>query len=323
MKEAIGGSRKALLVGIDKYPDYPLRGCVKDASTIRDLLSRNENGEKNFHCMTMLADPDVVTEETLNEALRSFFSNPADFAVFHFSGHGTTNNLGGFLATQDARQYNDGIRMKDVIDLANQSPIDEILITIDCCHAGSLGNLPQVDNTAQLREGVAVLAGARDTQYAMEKDDEDVGLFTSLLASGLSGGAADVLGRVTAASLYAYVDQSLSPLQQRPLFKAHLSRFAPLRYCKPALTLDRLRILTKYFAKADTKKKLDPSYEHTVEPRDEDNEAVFANLQRMRAARLVEPVTEEHLYWEAINSGACQLTPLGKFYWSLVKSDMI
>ena len=85
----------------------------------------------------------------------------------------------------------------------------------------------------------------------MEAEDQDAGLFASLLASGVAGGAADVLGRITAASPHACVDQSLSPFQQRPIVKVHLSTFAAPRLCKPAIEFKRLRLLTQYFSRAD------------------------------------------------------------------------
>lgn len=315
--------RKALIVGVDNYEEYPLDGCVNDAKRLTEVLKRNEDGSINFHCRTILAGDDEVTESSLKREVESLFKDPAAFALFHFSGHGTINNLGGYLVTQDSQEYDEGLRMRDVIDLANKSPVDEILLILDCCHAGNLGNLPDVDNTAQLREGVSVLTAARDSQFAMEAEDENMGVFSTLLASGLEGAAADILGQVTAGGLYAHVDQALGPWAQRPLFKAHLSSFAPIRTCKPAIEHQALRSLVEHFKKADATKKLDPSYEPTAKPKNKENEATFAVLQKMRAARLVEPVNEEHLYFEAMNSGGCRLTHLGQYYWRLVNSDLI
>jgi hypothetical protein len=37
----------------------------------------------------------------------------------------------------------------------------------------------------------------------------------------------------------------------------------------------------------------------------------------------VEPIKEEHMYFAAMNSTGCRLTPLGKHYWSLVKAERI
>lgn len=48
-------------------------------------------------------------------------------------------------------------------------------------------------------------------------------------SQGLKGGAADIGGNITPASLYSFVDQSLGAWQQRPVFKTNISRFLPLR----------------------------------------------------------------------------------------------
>jgi hypothetical protein len=68
---------------------------------------------------------------------------------------------------------------------------------------------------------------------------------------------------------------------------------------------------------------LDPSFEPTEEPRDLENEATFAGLQKLRACRLIEPVDEDHLYYAAMNSTGCELTALGKHYRQLVLADQL
>jgi Caspase domain len=317
--------RKALLVGIDEYkkPLRVLKGCVNDALRLEEILSTHEDGRRNFDCRTMAAGPDSVTGHELLESVDELFRVKADFALFHFSGHGTINNLGGYLVTQDSRAYREGVRMTDVIDLANQSPVEEILISLDCCHAGAFGNAPDKDNSVELREGIAVLTASRDSQFAMENETEDGGLFSSLIGDALMGGAADILGQVTVGGVYAYVDQAFGGWDQRPLFKAHLERFNPIRECTPALDRRVVRRLPEYFETPLAVKPLDRSYEPTAEPKDAEHEAVFADLQSMRASRLVEPLTEQHLYWEAMNEGGCRLTRLGQYYWRLAEAKRI
>ena len=36
--------KKALVVGIDEYPDNPLCGCVNDANSVKAALERNGDG---------------------------------------------------------------------------------------------------------------------------------------------------------------------------------------------------------------------------------------------------------------------------------------
>ena len=46
--------KKALVVGIDEYPDNPLCGCVNDAKEVASLLERNADGTKNFDVLPLL-----------------------------------------------------------------------------------------------------------------------------------------------------------------------------------------------------------------------------------------------------------------------------
>jgi hypothetical protein len=144
-------------------------------------------------------------------------------------------------------------------------------------------------------------------------------MFTTRVCEALEGGAADILGEVTVASVYSYVHQLFGAADQRPMFKANLSKLAPLRKCIPAIAIDTLYKLPDYFPAPDYEYPLDASYEPTAEPKDEVHELIFSHLQRYRAARLLEPVGEEHLYWAAMKKKSCKLTPLGRYYWKLAK----
>jgi hypothetical protein len=119
------------------------------------------------------------------------------------------------------------------------------------------------------------------------------------------------------------VDESLGPWEQRPLLKSHVSTLVPLRRARCAVEDVALRELPKWFANPDDELSLDPSYEPDCQPQDEEHQRVFGHLQRCRAAKLVEPVGEEHMYYAAINSKACRLTPLGRHYWALADERRI
>nr|MBA3287889.1 caspase family protein [Acidimicrobiia bacterium] len=53
------------------------------------------------------------------------------------------------------------------------------------------------------------------------------------------------------------------------------------------------------------------------------HEQDFLLLQRCRGARLVEPVGVEHLYFAAMQSASCRLTPLGRHYWRMAREGRI
>jgi uncharacterized caspase-like protein len=172
-------SSLALLVGVDAYPTTPLSGCVHDAIRMQEKLAKHHDNTPNFSCRRLVSSETTVTRSVLREHIESLFAKPADIALLFFAGHGTENNLGGYLMTQDAKRYDEGVRMADVLELANRSPARERIIVLDCCHSGAFGSLPAIDNKALLAEGVSVLAACRDTEYAVEAGREG-GLFTTL-----------------------------------------------------------------------------------------------------------------------------------------------
>ncbi len=314
--------RRALIVGIDDYPDSPLSGCVNDARRVAHVLARHQDGTPNFDCKSLLAPSDEITTPVLKEHTERLFAQEADVTLFYFAGHGTINNLGGYLVTQDARRYEEGVPMADVLSLADSAKAKEVVVMLDCCHSGAFGAVPTLRNdSAFLREGMSVLVGSRASQPSLEEDGG--GVFTSLAYDALDGGASDVLGNVTVAAVYAHVDQALGAWDQRPLFKANVSSFVPLRKNGPQVALSILRMLPKYFPSTHDEFQLDPSYEPDAEPKNEENHKVFSQLQKLVRARLLVPVGEEHMYYAAMNSKSCKLTPLGRFYWRLANGGRL
>ena len=315
-------AKLALLVGIDHYPNSPLSGCVNDVARMHDILRLQHDGSPNFECHKLISAEEEVNRARLKNALHNLFSRRAEVSIFYFAGHGTFNNLGGYLVTQDAKQYDEGVSMGDVLVEANQSPARERIIILDCCHSGALGQLPAINNdTAMLKEGVSVLSASRETESALEVGGG--GLFTSLVCAALDGGAADVCGNVTVAAIYAYADEFLGGWDQRPLFKCHVSTLVSLRNCSPVVDPAILRLMPKYFESPRVEYRLDTSYEPDAEPHHPEHEEIFSHLQTLRAARLVVPVGEDHMYYAAINSKSCKLTALGRFYWDLANSGKI
>ncbi len=321
--------RKALIVGINAYPTAPLSGCVNDANKMEEVLKKHEDGSRNFDCKKLLAPTQSITKAILKRNVEELFAYQTDIALFYFSGHGTENNLGGYLVTQDATAYDEGLSMQEVLTLANISKAREVVIILDCCYSGVFGSVPALNNSAvNLREGISVLTASSADQPSMEVSGN--GIFTKLVYEALQGGASDVLGNITVASVYAYADQILGAWDQRPLLKSHVSKLLPLRKCKPQVDPSILRLLSDYFETSDYTYPLDPSHEwdkHEAGPeyqtRNHEHELIFKHFQKYRDAHLLVPVGEEHLYYAAIHSKACKLTALGQFYWNLAKQGRI
>ncbi len=318
--------RRALLIGINIYdaqniPD--LQGCVSDVGKMRDLLAHHEDGTPNFSCTTLTTEGNgMVTRAVMREQIRELFGHDADAALLYFSGHGMIDGNRGVLVTQDCVDFDFGVPMTEILEETVRAPIREIIIILDCCHSGDLGGNPVLPSGhAVLKEGVSILTSSRSTQVSYEINGE--GVFTSLLCDALNGEAADILGNVTAGSLYTYLDMALGAWDQRPLFKAHVSKQIPLRYCAPEVHPAALRKLPLYFPDKNDLHSLDEGYEYTSSIAEPAKVDIMADLVSFRNARLLVPEGAEHLYDAAMGGFACRLTPLGRFYWTLAKNDKI
>lgn len=314
-------SRKALLVGIDHYPAGALAGCVNDATRLSGLLSRHGNGDRNFDCKTVFSEPGSnLTCADLEQGVTELLRNPDELVLFHFSGHGSRDQKGSHLVAQDGSTF----RTTDLLRMVNESTAKQVVIFLDCCFSGGLGAADFLGSDhAVLREGRALLVASRSDETASEVAGG--GVFSTLVTDGLDGGAADVLGHVTVAGLYAYLDEALGAWDQRPLMKANLTTLARLRAVEPLVPLDTLRMLPELFPNPDYVFPLDPSYEpdQRYPPVNKEHEAIFKRLQDCNKARLVDPVDEDHMFFAAINSTACRLTPLGKRYWRMANESRI
>lgn len=318
--------RRALCVGIDQYPGSPLRGCVNDATRLATVLSKNHDDSPNFDCKLLVApvgEPnDVVTRAILRQHVQQLFKDPADVALFFFAGHGTVNDLGGYLVTQDVKQYDEGVPLQEVLKLANDSKVQEVVVLLDSCFSGSMGNAPAIDNSkAVLREGISILTASRGDQESFESGGG--GVFTSLVLDALDGGAANLLGSVSAPGIYAFVEAALGAWDQRPLFKAHVSKVIELRCCTPPIDPAILRHIPVLFPLPAEDLPLDPSWEPTSENPNAGNTTRFGELQALNRVHLVTPIGTAHMYDAAIQSTGCRLTLLGRHYWRLAKDGRV
>jgi hypothetical protein len=316
--------RRALIIGINEYDNCShLRCAINDAQRIEKLLSRNGDGSLNFTVKTVVsgAGQPRVTRGRLRQFLRDLFEDFDGDILFFFSGHGAMTPWGGCLVTQEATGDEVGVPMDDVLLLANRSRARDIVIILDCCHSGDLGNPPILQALTQplslLREGLTVLAASRPNELAYEVNGS--GMFSDALAEGLAGGASDHMGNVNAASLFLYADRLFDAWDQRPVYKSYTSRVPTLRVCKPAVDHNILRSLTNHFSTADAEIGLDPEFE--AEASEDEEEPTRARkradsrvFKKLRDARLLESVEGEDLYWTAMNSKKVRLTHLGKYY---------
>lgn len=318
-------TRRALLVGINEHEYFDnLSCCVDDASQMEELLASHEDGSENYHCSRLTSDRDSITEARLRGALRELTGNASktDDLLFYFSGHGMIVDGEGALVTQDAKPNDVGLPMYELLRRVNRCGAGSVMIILDCCHSGEMGNTSNggAINQTTLSEGVTILSASSPHQKSQEGLLNS--LFTELVMAALSGGAADVRGHVSAASIYAYVEQALGSWQQRPMYKSFAPRLDPLRLCTPAVTDEDLRQLPQLFRGPNSKLTLDPSWEVTHESNTPENVARFELLKVFRDGRLLDR-HGENLYDLALESGSVKLTPLGRLYWQLAKKGII
>lgn len=326
----VGGqimSRKALIIGIDNYPNSPLTGCVNDATEMASLLNYNEDGSKNFD---VVLEKNISSKERLFSQIQKLYSGDDEIALLYFSGHGTRFNETEYLCTPDGTKEFPGVNLSDILRIINTSKCKNKIVILDSCFSGGMGDNPLSTSTAALVKGTTILSACKSNECSVEIQGH--GLFTSLLISALKGGAADLCGNITPGALYAYVDKALGSWEQRPLFKTNVQEFISLRQTKPKLSLSDLRALKTIFS-TSKEVNLDPSFEYTNIPQEkhdcikpyatEANVKTFKLLQRLESVGLVEPVGTPHMYFAAMESRSCKLTALGEYYFILAKRGRI
>lgn len=310
--------RKALFIGINNYTHIStLSGCNNDAMAMASVLERHATGKPNFKNIVLTSAEANLTRQTLEENIKELFSGDCNVALLYFAGHGhfEASIDEGMLIPQDYRTGNDGIRISDILQWANNADkIKNKVIILDCCQAGAAGEIRNLRGGASvIGEGMTILTACKKEQPAQEQAGH--GVFTSLLLQALHGGAANVLGEITPGSLYSFVDNALGAWEQRPVFKTNVSQFIALREVPPLIQEEILRKLPDWFPEAQSVYPLDPSYEPTeTAVFNADHGEIFAQLQKCNRHSLIEPVDAEHMYYAAMNSTGCRLTALGAYY---------
>ncbi len=323
--------RKALVVGIDYYSHIPgLYGCVNDAHAVKNVFEKHSDGSVNFDVLFLSAtnEKDAVTRATLKDRVQQLFEGDSDIALFYFAGHGHIETTGGYLCGSDCQRGDDGLSLAEVLTLANKSKARNKVIVLDSCHSGIAGAHPVVPLAAELTEGMTILTASTAEQYANEENGS--GVFTTLFVDAMNGAAGNLVGAVTPGSVYAHIDQSLGPWQQRPVFKTNVKSFVSLRTVQAPIELADLHRLTEFFPTPGHQFPLDPTYEPEPTGRPEgaplpnqENTAKFAVLQKYYRVNLVVPVDAPHMWHAAIESKSCKLTVLGVHYRRLVEQKRI
>src|SRR5919202_463976 len=148
-------STKAVLVGINTYPDAPLRGCINDIENMRALLQqRHALTDEQMH---IIRDGEATKDRIVQEIQwlatpDAGETNPV--RLFHYSGHGTyvVDQNGDEPDGRDEAVVPDDFRQNGVLtdDVLHQlynrfGRATHLLLTMDCCHSGTITRNPQRD----------------------------------------------------------------------------------------------------------------------------------------------------------------------------------
>lgn len=316
--------KKALVVGIDYYEHAsPLFGCVNDAHSVKSALERNSDGTINFDVKLIsgTGPSDPVTRSELKEKIKELFAGDSETALLYFAGHGHIESTGGYLISTDCKGGDDGVPLSEIMIIANQSKARNKVIILDSCHSGYAGTSISNMNNAELSDGMTILTASTAEQYSSEEDG--AGVFTTLLVDALNGAAGNLVGDVTPGGVYAHIDQSLGPWEQRPVFKTNVKSFVSLRKVQPPIALSELQRLPVLFPSPGYIFPLDPSYEPEGPCPNKEKTETFAVLQKYNRVNLLVPVDAPHMYHAAIEGKSCRLTVLGEHYRRLVDRKRI
>jgi hypothetical protein len=333
-QELLGGTvmRRALVIGIDHYEHFSsLLGCVNDSFAVKSALERHGDGTVNFTVkhIPSTSEATAVSRVVLRQSIQELFSFDGEIALLYFAGHGFVDPTGGFICSSDATTGADGVSLQEIVTMANQSQANNKVIVLDSCHSGVAGS-QAMSGLAELSTGLTILTASTAEQYATEAEGH--GVFTTLFVDALEGAAANIVGEITPGSVYAHIDQSLGPWDQRPVFKTNVKSFVALKHVPPKLSLSDLQRLTEFFPHAGAEYQLDPSYEPERSGSDSEakwplpdpeNTLKFSILQKLNRVNLVIPVGAPHMWHAAVESKTCKLTVLGEHYRRLVEKGRI
>lgn len=237
----------ALTVGIAGYRNIrPLRKTLADAQDVFDLLT-DEN-----YCGYLKSNVTLLTEEAATRAaiLAALDSLAAkanvQSTVFIFMAcHGGRLTSGPFQGqyilpvevenTNEETFYRTAISGKLFTEKLGNIKAAKLIVILDCCHSGGIGQPRQVDALALSRglseefytqlargRGRVIMGSASENEVAWELAADRNGLFTKHLLAGLRGSALGSDTFIRVFELYDYVQQQVVKEQpkQNPLFKA-------------------------------------------------------------------------------------------------------
>jgi metacaspase-1 len=146
--------RKALLVGINAYPDAPLRGCINDVQQMKGLLKQYYGFEDDGIKLLLDGDATAAGIKAGLGWLAEGGADPDAVRIFHYSGHGSyvadqngdePDGRDECLVPYDYRAV--GFITDDVLKtLYDRFPSGgNLTLVMDSCHSGTVNRAPSED----------------------------------------------------------------------------------------------------------------------------------------------------------------------------------
>ncbi|MGK7883376.1 MAG: pentapeptide repeat-containing protein [Crocosphaera sp.] len=238
-------SRDALIVGINNY-DYKglkyLPSPAEDAEAIASILEQHGQFNTIRRLPEAIKTIDSTTKspyvsktgevslKQLKYSLVKLFKPKSkqisDTALFYFSGHGIRKTSGiteGFLCTSDVHpdmEFN-GLSLKWLRELLQESPIKQQIIWLDCCHSGEFLNFSEA-NPQEVGKGRdrCFIAASREFEEALVDINSKYSVLTKLILEGLEPDQYNEKS-VTTLNLSNYINEQIKQIKgnlQHPIF---------------------------------------------------------------------------------------------------------
>lgn len=171
----------------------------------------------------------VVNPEDFIPKIQQLFDTDGELLLY-FYGHGCLRSAQGFFATSNARLYNEGVSMNEVTQAAVDSAAREVILILDCCHAGAANPITTLslrnvaNNISSNNVGRCLLAACAEHQQGWEARTEDhktLGAFSTYILDGLEGAACYGQDKVRASFLGAYVTEKFTSWRQDPISQTY------------------------------------------------------------------------------------------------------
>ncbi len=246
----------ALVVGIANYENIPVLPptVLADAQDVAALLADPQVGGYPAANVRLLRDGEA-TKAGLLAALADLAqaSTPDATVLFYLSSHGGRIEdgpyAGEYLLPVDTDYSTDqaiaqtAIAGADFTKALAAIPARKLLVLMDCCHAGGIGQ-PKGVNAPTLKAGLpdsyydalksgkgrVILAAARADEFSWVLPNAANSLFTAQLLAGWRGGIASEDGVVRIFDVFEYVQPRVTAdhSDQHPIFKAELEDNFPV-----------------------------------------------------------------------------------------------